>query len=157
MDRVDLGLKLKQFYLLETYQVLLFDRQLSELEHEHYRKALETMIERERHHAQLIAEQLAANGFERPEPADDAYALAGAVSARVINSFPVAERFRICKALESEAVRMYKAFITLAWDQEALTEILWRNLIDEEFHQYWFAASADEAGILARMREPAHV
>ena len=143
MDREDLGLKLKQFYLLEAYQVKFFDGQIPSLDNEHTVKAYEHMVEVERQHVDYFAEKLGEYGFDLPDPADDAFASAGFVSAKALDLFSLAEKFKVGIAVETKASEKYGEFIKMAGDEKALTKRLWHNRIDEEFHKYWFAANLE--------------
>lgn len=140
-DRADLGLKLKQFYLLESYQVNLFGDQIPSLPDEHAVRVFDRMVERERHHVHYVAERLEAYGFDIPHPTDDAAGFAGFISAKAICLLPLGERYKINAKVETEACKMYEELIAAVKDDKPLADMLWHNLVDEEFHQHWFEAN----------------
>ena len=146
MDRADLGLKLKQFYLLESYQVNLFGDQIPSLPDEHAIRVFGRMVERERHHVHYVTERLEAYGFDIPHPTDDAAGFAGFISAKAVSLLPVEERYRINAEVEAMACEHYEKFITAVKDDQPLTDMLWHNLVDEEFHKHWFEGNLRSQG-----------
>ncbi len=144
MDHDQLAFKLKEFYLLEQYQVSYYEDQLSALADEHLRYAHEQMVERERQHVRFFEEKLAERRMETPSTAGDLSRFAGFVSAKALNLTSLAGRLRTGVAIEAKATAMYRELIErLTGDDDKLAEQLWHNLIDEEFHMCWFASKLE--------------
>ncbi len=154
MDRTALGAKLTEFFLLEAYQVKMFSGQIPSLDEEHLVKAYEHMVEVEQGHAGYFAGKLREIDLGTPELVDATFHLAGLASAKALDLFSPAGRYRFGVFVEEKAFDMYGEFIRMAQDDEALTRVLWKYRIDEEFHQHWFEA---RLAALARAEEHARV
>ena len=44
------------------------------------------------------------------------------------------------------ACEHYEKFITAVKDDKPLTDMLWHNLVDEEFHKHWFEGNLRSQG-----------
>jgi len=144
MDPDRLSFKLKEFYLLELYQVKLYDEQIPSLQEEHAVKAYEHMVRVEQGHADYFAERLREHGLDQPDLTGDLFGIAGSVSAKALGLFSPAERYRLGVILETKASEMYGEFIRMARDEDdRLTGMLWDYRTDEDFHKYWFAANLE--------------
>jgi len=144
MTPEELALQLKEFYLLEQYQVSYYEDQLSALTDAHLRYAHEQMVERERQHVRFFEEKFAQRHLETPAIAGDLTRFAGFVSAKALNLASLEGRLRTGVAIEAKASAMYRELIThLAGYDDKLAEQLWHNLIDEEFHMCWLASKLE--------------
>ncbi|MGE5549999.1 MAG: ferritin-like domain-containing protein [Bacteroidota bacterium] len=144
MSTAELGFKLKEFYLLELYQVKMFGDQLPALTDDHLRYAFTVMVERERIHLDYFAGKLQEIGAEKPVLAGDLFGFAGTVSAKALDLFTLEERYKFGIFAETKAIEMYTDFVRRAEAEDrSLAEMLWRYQIDEELHKGWFAAQLE--------------
>lgn len=144
MDRIALGLKLREFYLLEYHQVRLFGDQIPSLDDKHVIKVYQHMVGVEQTHVDEFAALLREGGFNLPEVVVDFAGFAGLVAAKSLDLFTRVERYKLGVAVEKKASEMYGQFIEMVGDEDKrLSEILWHNRIDEEFHRCWFAAELE--------------
>jgi bacterioferritin len=143
MDQETLAFKLREFYVLEAYQLKLYTSQLPSLQDEHVIKAYERISELEQRHVDYFAEKLLELGLSKPELTEDAFNLAGFLSAKALDLLSYEERYKLGVAVETKASEMYGEFISKGVDDKELVQMLWHNRIDEEFHKYWFAANLE--------------
>lgn len=136
---MDLILKLKEFYVLEMFQLTLYLSQKSSLQNEYIQHAYERMIELERQHVDFYKSKLEDLGHEVPKLSGGITALAGNFLGGVALDFTSAEnRYKLGVAVENKAIEMYKTFIMEAWEYPDIRKMLWHNMIDEEFHLLWY-------------------
>lgn len=142
MDQNTLAFKLREFYVLEVYQLELYTAQFPSLEDEHIIKGYERISELEQRHIDYFAEKLLELGFSKPEVTEKTFKLAGFVSAKALNLFSPEDRYKVGIEVETKAAEMYGDFIEKATDKK-LIQMLWHNRIDEEFHKNWFAGALE--------------
>lgn len=141
MDFEQLTLKLREFYLLEVYQVKLYSAQVNSFPDEYNARAFAKMAEIEQGHVDYYAEKMREYRIGIPEVTDDVFSFAGFVTAKTLDLFSLKERYQLGVTLESKAISMYHDFIKLADGNQLLQEMLWDYLIDEEFHKFWCKAN----------------
>ena len=142
MDQETLAFKLREFYVLEVYQLELYTSQLSSLEDEHIIKGYERILELEQRHVDYFAEKLLELGLSKPEVTEKTFKLAGFISAKSLNFFSPEDRYKLGIDVEAKAAEMYGEFIEKATDKK-LVQMLWHNRIDEEFHKNWFIGALE--------------
>lgn len=149
MDSTHLLYKLKEFYVLETYQLDLYSAQLKSLEEPHLRRTYEHLVHREQKHVDFYAKQLKEVDSGPPLVLGPAFEAAGFVSGKALDLLSLKDRYKLGMAVENKAVDMYQKFIQMASNDPKLKELtrhLWYNMIDEEFHQYWFKEQLSRLG-----------
>jgi bacterioferritin len=139
-----LSLKLREFYLLETYQVSLFGDQIHSLPDEYTAYAFERMKKLEQDHVDFFSEKMHALGISLPEIANHTFSFAGFVSAKALDLLSLKERYKLGIAVESKAAEMYYDFIKMAEGDPQLVRMLWHQRTDEEFHKFWFRANLEK-------------
>ncbi|HHW02285.1 MAG TPA: ferritin-like domain-containing protein [Thermoanaerobacterales bacterium] len=130
---------LNWFYGLELEQVDLYTAQSNQVEDIYLKKALRRIAVIEQQHADNMGAELKRLGHN-PSVVGDIF---GPVIGRVMGSVvgyagPIAI-LRTDIAVEEKAMRDYKDFILKAGCDERLFDLLWSNLLDEDFHTAWFA------------------
>lgn len=149
MEKGHLLFKLKQFYVLESYQLDLYRSQLKSIEEPHIKRAYELLVNRETQHVDYYAKTLKEYGSRPPLVLGPAFVAAGFVTGKALDLMGLKERYQIGIAVENKAVDMYQEFIQMASDDPRLTDLtkqLWYQMIDEEFHQYWFKEQLSRLG-----------
>jgi rubrerythrin len=141
LDFEQLTFKLREFYLLEVYQVKLYSAQVKSLPDEYNARAFEKMAEIEQGHVDYYAEKMREYSIGIPEAADDVFSFAGFVTAKTLDLLSLKERYQLSVTLESKAITMYHDFIKMADDNQQLQKMLWCYLVDEEFHKFWCKAN----------------
>jgi len=139
VDRLNLVLRLKEFYQLEMFQLNLYASQKGALQNEYIEHAYERMIELERQHTDFFKLKLEEFGHEAPKLSGGLTSLAGHLLGGVALDFTTAEnRYKLGIAVETKAIEMYRALIMEAWEYPDICQRLWHNMIDEEFHLLWY-------------------
>lgn len=152
MEFEQLSFKLREFYVLEMYQLKLFGDQIGSLPDEYTAYAFERMKELEQRHVDYFAEKMDELGIGKPEIAGDAFGLAGFVSAKALDLLSLKERYQTGLAVESKAAEMYYEFIKMAEGDQQLVRMLWHNRTDEEFHKFWFKANLEKIELEEKLR-----
>lgn len=132
--------KLKEFYVLEVFQLTLYKSQMDAIENEYVKHVYERIIELERHHIDFYKETLHQYGENTPVVPGNLTALAGNILGGVILDLTTAEnRYKLGIAVENKAIEMYRDFIIMVSKEDPdLCKRLWHNMIDEELHLLWF-------------------
>ena len=141
MDFEQLTVKLHEFYLLEVFQVQLYQAQVNSFPDEYNARAFAKMAEIEQGHVDYYAERMREYSIGIPEVADDVFSFAGFVTAKTLDLLSLKERYQLGVTLESKAITMYHDFIKMADGDQPLQKMLWYYLIDEEFHKFWCKAN----------------
>jgi bacterioferritin len=144
MDFEQLSDKIRQFYLLEVYQLSLYSDQILSLPDAYTAYAFERMKELEQRHVDYFAEKINELGISKPEIADNAFDFLGFVSAKALDLLSLKERYKVGITVESKAAEMYYDFIKMAEGDQQLVRMLWHNRTDEEFHKFWFRANLEK-------------
>lgn len=144
-------LRLKEFYLLEMFQLTIYESQIASLQNEYIEHAYQRIIELERHHVDYYKETLQQHGEEVPFFSGNLTALAGKFLGGAMLDLTTAEnRYKLGVAVETKAIEMYRAFIMEAWEYPDICKKLWLNMIDEEFHLLWFRDNQKHATSLVQ-------
>lgn len=152
MDPDQLAFKLREFYLLEIYQLKLFSHQVNSLPDAYSTYAHERMVELEQRHVDYFAEKMLEKGIAKPEIADDSFSFAGFVSAKALDLFSLEERYKLGMAVETKAAEMYLELINEVQDDQEFVRMLWHNHTDEEFHKFWFRANLEKLHLEAELQ-----
>lgn len=148
---MDLILRLKEFYLLEMFQLTLYESQLGSLQNEYIENAYKRIIELERHHVDFYKDTLLKYGGDVPKLSGSVTALAGRfVGGAVLDLTRAENRYKLAIAAESKAIEMTRIFIVEAWEHPDICKRLWHNMIDEEFHLLWFKDNLKHAASLVQ-------
>jgi demethoxyubiquinone hydroxylase (CLK1/Coq7/Cat5 family) len=140
MKRNHLLNKLKEFHVLESYQVYLYGSQLKALEDMHIKKAYERFIMTEQEHVDYYDLKLRELGSS-PLIITPAFAAAGFVTGKALDLLNIMDRYKLGISVENKAVQMYFSFIEMSAKDPELAELnntLWSFMVDEETHQFWF-------------------
>lgn len=139
LDEKQVVQTLSWFYSLELGQVDLYNAQSHQVEDIYLKKALQRIAVIEQQHVDNMAAEIKKRGYN-PSPVGD---ILGPFIARITGSVvgyagPIAI-LRTDIAVEEKAMRDYKDFILKSGHDEHLFDLLWSNLLDEDFHTAWFA------------------
>lgn len=137
MDQKELAYKLKEFYVLETFQVRYYQAQLSSPQGEYYRKAFEKMVKVESGHADFFAQMIREEGLELPPVVEPLFKVAGRLLGESVELTGPYNTCRLGVALENKAMEMYRDFILRSWSMPKLRDTLMEYHLDEEFHTLW--------------------
>lgn len=149
LEKDTLLFKLKEFYILEQYQVKLYNSQLSSLEETHVKSAYERMLEIEQQHVSFFTEKLHELGTHPPQILGTTFSAAGFVTGKALDSLNPKARYKLGIKIENTAIEMYRNFITMTQNDPTLTELtkyLWYFMVDEEFHEFWFKEHLSDLG-----------
>jgi len=136
--------RLNWFYGLELEQVDLYIAQSRQVEDIYLKKALQRIAAIEQQHVNNIAAELKKLGVN-PSPLGDIIApIIGKAAGFVAGYAGSAAILKMDIALEEKAMRDYKDLILKSGHNEHLFELLWGNLLDEDFHTAWFANKLKE-------------
>lgn len=141
MDKSKLIYKLREFHVLEIYQVDFYKSQIKSLEEPRIKKAFERFVIREKEHTDYFAQKLNELGSSPPKVISPAFAAAGFVTGKALDLLSLKERYKLGVSFENKAVEMYQSFIEMSAEDPQLNELnnhLWHFMIDEEEHQFWF-------------------
>lgn len=137
MNRNEYEHKLKEFYILETFQVRYYIAQLNSSQDEYFRKAFEKMVQIEDGHAQYFADKMRREGLEVPPVVEPLFKFAGRLLGETVELTGPYNTCRLGVALEGKAMEMYRQFIMRGWGDKDLRDVLMGYLVDEEFHTLW--------------------
>lgn len=137
MKQTKLVRKLKEFYLLERFQVEFYSAQLSTSENEYYKQAFAKMVQVENGHAEFFAQKLTEENAKPPTVTGSVFKLAGRLLGESVELAGTINTCRLGVALENKAVEMYHSFIIQGWADTDLRHGLMEYLLDEEFHTLW--------------------
>ncbi|MHB1651556.1 MAG: demethoxyubiquinone hydroxylase family protein [Desulfitobacteriaceae bacterium] len=129
--------RLKEFYILETFQVAYYEAQLSSSTDEYYNKVFEKIVQIESMHADFFAQKLDKAKVGVPTVVGSLFDLAGSILGE---SVELTGPYNICKlgiTLENKAMEAYRTFISEAEKYLTLRDTLMEYLLDEEFHALW--------------------
>ena len=141
MEKGKLIYKLREFHILEVYQVDFYNSQIKSLEEPHIRKAFERFVIREKEHVNYFSQKLKELGSSPLKVFPPAFAAAGFVTGKALDLLSLKERYKLGISFENKAAEMYLSFIEMSAMNPELAELndrLWYFLIDEEEHQFWF-------------------
>ena len=137
MNQGKLAHRLKEFYILETFQVKYYSAQLSTSPDEYYRKAFDKMVSIESEHVDYFAQKLVEEGIELPQIVEPVFKMAGKLLGESVEFTGPFNTLRLGIKLESRAIEKYRYFILKGWGDQGLREKLMDHLLDEEYHTLW--------------------
>lgn len=105
MDDGTLVKKLREFYVLEAYQVDLYKSQLPSLEDPHIKHVFKRFVTREQEHRDYLEQQL--KEMDRRGYCRSPFRLAGMVSGKALDLLSLKDRYRLGIAVEQKAIQMY--------------------------------------------------
>ena len=129
---------LNWFYGLELEQVDLYTAQSHQVDDIYLKKALQRIAVVEQQHVDNMAAELKKIRVN-PSPAGDILApIIGKIMGSVVGYAGPIAILKVDIAVEEKAMKDYKDFIIKAGHDEHLFDLLWSNLLDEDFHTAWF-------------------
>lgn len=138
MDR-NLIFRLKEFYILETFQVAFYKAQSSSATDEYYGKAFNKLVNIEKGHADFFANKIEKANETVPAFVGSVFELAGNLLGETVESTGQLNTCKLGIALENKAMEKYQAFILESKEKsyKILQDTLMEYLLDEEFHTLW--------------------
>lgn len=137
VEQNKLAIKLKEFYLLERFQVEYYNAQLSTPENEYYKQAFAKMIQVENRHVEFFSCKIREQNMKVPIVTDSVFKLAGKLVGESVEFSGPQNTCRLGEALENKAIKMYQSFIIEVWIDLDLRNTLIEFLLDEEYHALW--------------------
>ena len=137
-DRMNLIMRLKEFYLLEMLQLTLYQSQMDSLQNQYIYHVYERIIELEKHHVNYYKSKIEEMGEDVPKISGGLFALAGNFIGETLDLTSAENRYKLGIAVESKAIDMSRIFILEAWKYPDISKRIWHNMADEEFHLLWF-------------------
>lgn len=131
--------RLKEFYILEKFQVSFYESQVSTSINEYYTKAFAKMVAIESGHADFFAQVLDKAGIELPAIVGSVFEKAGGILGDMVSLAGASNTCKLGVALETKAIETYRTFITESKEKHysELRNTLMDYLLDEEFHTLW--------------------
>jgi demethoxyubiquinone hydroxylase (CLK1/Coq7/Cat5 family) len=129
--------RLREFYILERFQVVYYKSQWSSTFDEYYRKAFEQMVYIESAHADYFAQKLREKNVAVPKVTSSLFEFASRILGESVEFTGPINTCKLGIALENKAMEMYKLFILEAWADQELRDTLMGYLLEEEFHTLW--------------------
>ena len=139
MDQKQIIKTLNWFYALELQQVDLYLTQSDKVEDMYLKKALQRIAVIEKQHAEKIKTAIEKRGGSISPVGDVLGPTMGKVMGTISGFTGPEYILKANIAIEEKAMKDYKDFILKTGHDEQLFEMLWSNLIDEDFHTAWFA------------------
>jgi len=138
LDEIEILHILNWFYALELQQVDLYLTQSKKVEDIYFKNTLRRIAAIEKQHAENIkAEMIKRGSF--PSPIEDVLGPTIGKVMGTISGFTGPVYFLKANiSIEEKAMKDYENFILKVSDDDKLQEMLWGNLIDENFHTAWF-------------------
>lgn len=129
--------RLKEFYLLETFQVAYYRSQLSTLTGAYNIKAFDKIIAVEESHAQYFASIIEKAKLELPTVSGTLFEFAGEILGESAKRLSTNGGLKLGIKLEQKAAETYRDFIAEAKTFPVIHDTLMEYLLDEEFHLLW--------------------
>ena len=131
--------RLKEFYVLETFQVAFYQAQANSATDEYYNAAFKKLVQIEQGHADYFAAKIDQAKEELPALSGSLFQLAGSLVGETVESIGKQSTCKLGITLEDEAMKMYRTFIGETGDRyyTNIKNTLMEYLLDEEFHTYW--------------------
>ncbi len=129
--------RLKEFYILETFQVAYYRSQLSTLTDEYHIQAFEKLITTEETHAQFFANLIGKANLELPSLTGTLFNFAAQILGESAESISKTNGLKLAVMLEKKAAATYRDFISEAKTFPVIHHALMAYLLDEEFHILW--------------------
>ena len=144
MDQQQVIDKLNWFYSLELSQVDLYMAQSKKMDDFYFEKVFEHAAYVEQQHVDDIAKMIKELGGEPTMLGDAISPILGKIGGNVISAASILPMLKANILLEQEAMSSYKDFISMVNKDTELYDLLWSNLIDEDFHVSWFSKKVQE-------------
>ncbi|MGI6711129.1 MAG: hypothetical protein ACOX4L_00010 [Bacillota bacterium] len=135
---MDLLTRLKEFYLLESYQVEFYKKHIQFLKSTYLRKVYELLVKIEQSHVDYFKEAIEKYGGEIPVLTEKIISHAGGLVGLGINLTQIKNAYDLGITFESKAIEMYRMLIIETVKEPELNKKLWDFMIEEEFHLLWF-------------------
>jgi bacterioferritin len=132
-----ISFRLKEFFILEKFQVKYYESQLSTAGSEYYRKAFEKMMEIEQVHVDFFVQELSSRNLDVPAVTGTLADMAGNFLGESVELTGPSNACTLGAALENRAIEMYQSFIMEAKDNAYLKDKLMEFCLEEEFHSLW--------------------
>ncbi|MDD2235085.1 MAG: demethoxyubiquinone hydroxylase family protein [Desulfitobacteriaceae bacterium] len=129
--------RLKEFYILEKFQVKYYESQLSTAESKYYRKAFEKMMEIEQGHVDFFVQELNSRNIDIPAVTGTLADMAGNFLGESVELTGPSKACTLGAALENRAIEMYQSFTMEAKNDACLQDKLMEFCLEEEFHSLW--------------------
>ncbi|WP_028306959.1 ferritin-like domain-containing protein [Desulfitibacter alkalitolerans] len=136
--------KLNWFYSLELNQVDLYMAQSKRVGDIYFSKVFERAAYIEQQHVDNIAEKIKELGSKPTILGDVMAPILGKISGNIVSTAGILPMLKANILLEQKAISDYKDFILKAGKDPELFNLLWSNLIDEDFHVSWFSRKVQE-------------
>ena len=131
--------RIKEFYVLETFQVAYYKAQVESAENEYYAHVFDKMVKIAQGHVAFFAARIREAEETIPVITGTLFELAGSLLGETIESIGPKYTCKLGAALEKKAIKMYRTFIEEVMDNphHSITDTLTDFLLDEEFHTLW--------------------
>lgn len=135
----NLMFRLKEFYILETFQVAFYKAQVSSATDDYYGKAFNKMVNIEQGHADFFANKIDKANESVPALVGSVFEFAGNLLGETVESTGQLNTCKLGIALENKAIEEYRTFILESKEKSylILQDTLMEYLLDEEFHTLW--------------------
>lgn len=130
--------RLKEFYLLEVFQVQLYQSWISSAPDQYFQTVYEKLVQVEQAHVDYFGTMIKDKGSEIPIISGGLTWLAGKLCGEAIDLSKDENKYKMGIWAENKAMGMYRAFILEAWNQPQLAKNLYNQMVDEEHHLLWF-------------------
>lgn len=144
LDEKDKLKTMNWFYGLELNQVDLYISQSHQAKDVYLKRALQRIAAIEQQHADNIGEKIRRLGYN-PSPVGDILGpIIGKAMGAAAGYAGAVAILKLDIAVEEKAMKDYKNFIMKSGQDEHLFDLLWNNLLDEDFHTAWLANKLKE-------------
>lgn len=144
MDEQKIINKLNWFYSLELNQVDLYMAQSKRVSDIYLSKVFERAAYIEQQHVDNIAEKIKEFGSKPTMLGNVIAPILGKISGNIVSTVGILPMLKANILLEQKAMSDYKDFILKTGKDIGLFNLLWSNLIDEDFHVSWFSKKVQE-------------
>ncbi|MDW7650060.1 MAG: ferritin-like domain-containing protein [Bacillota bacterium] len=138
MEKSALIHKLNWFYSLELNQVQLYTEQSRQTNDLYLQKTLQRVAQIEQSHVDNLREQIIVLGGKPTVLGEAVAPLSGKAAGFITGKTGLISMLKANIDLEEKAMKDYKDFLVRAGGDQALFDLLWSNLIDEDIHTAWF-------------------
>lgn len=143
MERKAIIRKLNWFYSLEHNQVNLYMTQSKQTDDLYIKRVFNKAATIEQRHIDLIGAKIEELGGRPTLLGNILGSLSGRILGEITEKMDMVKLLSLNVKLEEKAMQDYKKFISQI-DDQALSKLLWSNLIDEDLHASWFASKIDQ-------------
>jgi len=136
--------KLNWFYSLELNQVELYIAQSKQSDDIYLSKVFERAASIEQQHVNNIAQKIKELGAKPIVLGNIIAPILGKIGGNITSMTGIIPMLKANILLEQRAMADYRDFILKAGNDPKLFNLLWSNLIDEDFHAAWFSRKLKE-------------